>query len=117
MASIRELVQVLRQRDGVDAVIVVGRDGLVIDGASETTYDADALAVLVSPMTTAAMDLGHQARAGALGILVAEYDHGATITMALSVDAFLFLLVRHGADLGGLLYELRRHRSHLSALA
>ena len=117
MASIRELVQVLRHRDGVDAAVVVGRDGLVIDGASDATLDADALAVLVSPMTTAAMDLGHQARAGGLGVLVAEYDHGATITMALSADAFLFLLVRAGADLGALLYELRRYRSHLSALA
>lgn len=117
MPSIRELVQVLRQRDGMDAVVVAGRDGLVIDGASDATHDADALAVLVAPMVTAAIDLGHQARGGALGIMVAEYDHGASITMALSADAFLFLLIRPGADLGALLYELRRHRSHLSALA
>ena len=32
MPTIRELVAAIRQRDGVEAAIVLGRDGLLIDG-------------------------------------------------------------------------------------
>ena len=39
MATIRDLVGALRQREGVDAAIVLGRDGLLID--SQTTSSVE----------------------------------------------------------------------------
>lgn len=35
MPTIRDLVSALRLREGVDAAMVLGRDGLLIDGATE----------------------------------------------------------------------------------
>ena len=35
MPTIRDLVRALRRREGVDAAMVLGRDGLLIDGATE----------------------------------------------------------------------------------
>lgn len=32
MPTIRDLVGAIRQREGVDAAVVLGRDGLLIDG-------------------------------------------------------------------------------------
>ena len=51
MASIRDLVAALRQRDGVDAAIVLGRDGLLIDSQ----------VVVPSWSTSKSWDTGHPA--------------------------------------------------------
>ena len=40
MPTIRDLVAALRQRDGVEAAVVLGRDGLLIDSQTEPTVDA-----------------------------------------------------------------------------
>jgi predicted regulator of Ras-like GTPase activity (Roadblock/LC7/MglB family) len=40
MPTIRELVAAIRHRDGVEAAIVLGRDGLLIDGQSVPNLDA-----------------------------------------------------------------------------
>ena len=39
MASIRDLVAALRQREGVDAAIVLGRDGLLNDSQAVQGLD------------------------------------------------------------------------------
>jgi predicted regulator of Ras-like GTPase activity (Roadblock/LC7/MglB family) len=116
MATIRDLVRTLERREGIDAAIVLGRDGLLIDGACAPTYEVEDLAVLVPPVALAAIDLGQSARTGNAGLMVLEYDHGTIIISAISPDAFLFLLVRPSANLAALLFELRRHRPQLAAL-
>ena len=46
MPTIRELVGALAQRDGVEGVILLGRDGLVIDGRTSAPLDAELLAAM-----------------------------------------------------------------------
>ena len=58
------------------------------------------------------------------GVVVAvppESGHGApafthSVIAAMSADAFLLVLVRPTADLGALLFDLRRHRANIAAL-
>ncbi len=116
MPTIRDLVNVLRRRGGIDAAIVLGRDGLLIDGTSSNLLDPDGLAAHVPPMALAAADMGLASNRGDFGLMVLEYDHGSVVVTALSSEAFLLVLLRPDANLAGLLYELRRHRSQLSAL-
>ncbi|MCZ8204476.1 roadblock/LC7 domain-containing protein [Gemmatimonas sp.] len=116
MPTIRDLVSALRRRDGVDAAIVLGRDGLLIDGNSTSPLDPDGLAAFVPPMALAAADLGVAAQRGDFGIMVLEYAEGHAVVTALSHDAFLLVLLQPTANLGALLYELRRHRTQISAL-
>ncbi len=52
MPTIRDLVRALRRREGVDAAMVLGRDGLLIDGATEMGVAAgrdDFWSVLLRP--------------------------------------------------------------------
>ncbi len=116
MPTIRDLVSALRQRDGVDAAIVLGRDGLLIDGASVAPLDPEGLAAFVPPIALAAVEMGHAAQRGDFGLMVLEYGEGNVVVSALSSDAYLLVVLRASANLGSLLYELRRHRTHLSAL-
>jgi uncharacterized protein len=116
MPTIRDLVSALRRRDGVDAAIVLGRDGLLIDGASAAALDPEGLAALVPPMVLSAVDMGFAAQRGDFGLMVLEYAAGSIVVTALSADAFLLVLLHPSANLASLLYELRRHRTQISAL-
>ncbi len=116
MPTIRDLVSALRRRDGVDAAVVLGRDGLLIDGACGGTLDADGLAAHVPPMVMAAMDLGIAGERGELGMMVLEYGAGNAILTAISTEAYLLVLLRPDANLSAILYDLRRHRAQIAAI-
>ena len=116
MPTIRDLVSALRRRDGVEAAIVLGRDGLLIDGASVGAHDPENLAAHVPPVVAAAIDMGRAAGRGDFGLMVLEYSGGTAIVTALSQDALLLVLLDPSANLPSLLYDLRRHRAQISAL-
>jgi predicted regulator of Ras-like GTPase activity (Roadblock/LC7/MglB family) len=117
MPTIRDLVSALRRREGVDAAIVLGRDGLLIDGATAASYDAEGLAAHVPPMVSAAIEMGVASARGSFGLLVLEYESGVAVVSAVSAEALLLVLLRPGANLASLLFDLRRHRPQIAALA
>ena len=47
---------------------------------------------------------------------VSSLPRGSAVIAAMSADAFLLVLVRPSADLGALLFDLRRHRANIAAL-
>ena len=116
MASIRDLVAALRQREGVDAAIVLGRDGLMIDSQSIPGMNAEDLAARIPPVLGPSDDLGVAANRGQLVTAVLEMKEGLAIVSVLSADAVLLVLVHPSATIGQLLYELRRNREHIAAL-
>ena len=116
MASIRDLVAALRRREGVEAAVVLGRDGLLIDGQAIAGLDAENLAARVPPIVSPADEFGQSTGRGDLRTAVLEHAHGLAIVAVLSADALLLVLVSPSADVGQLLYELRRNRDHIAAL-
>ena len=116
MASIRDLVAALRQRDGVDAAIVLGRDGLLIDSQVIPGLDAEDLAARIPPIITPSDELGAAVARGELVTAILEHQQGIVIMSVLSAEAILVVLVQPSANIGQLLYELRRNREHIAAL-
>lgn len=116
MASIRDLVAALRQRDGVDAAIVLGRDGLVIDSQTVDGMAADDVAARIPSIIGPADELGTAAGRGEVITVILEHHQGLAIVSVLSSEAILLVLVQPGADIGQLLYEIRRNREHIAAL-
>lgn len=116
MASIRDLVAALRQREGVEAAIVLGRDGLLIDSQAIPGLDAEDLAARIPPIIGPADELGNAARRGEVVTVILEHKQGIAIVSVLSSEAILLVLVQPSADIGQLLYELRRNREHIAAL-
>ncbi len=116
MASIRDLVGTIRQRDGVEAAIVLGRDGLLIDSQAVDGVDPEDLAARIPAIIGPADELGAAAGRGELLTAVLEHRDGLAIVSVLSADAILFVLVRPQANVGQLLFELRRNREHIASL-
>jgi predicted regulator of Ras-like GTPase activity (Roadblock/LC7/MglB family) len=116
MPSIRELVGAIGQRDGVDAAVVLGRDGLVIDSSAPPSMDAERLAAHIPSILTGADDLGQSAMRGPMTMAVIEQPGGIAIVCGLSSEAVLLVLAKPSSDLASLLYELRRNREQMAAL-
>ena len=116
MATIRDLVGVLRQREGVEAAVVLGRDGLLIDGQSVPGLDSEGIAALVPSIVAAAEEFGAHSNRQHLSTAILEYEKGVAIVSVLTADAVLLVLAQTGANLGKLLYELRRNRENIAAL-
>ena len=116
MPSIRDLVGAIRQREGVEAAAVLGRDGLLIDSQSLPGVDTESLAALIPAIITPADELGMAVSRGRLTTAVLEHEHGLAIVSVLNADAILVVLVGTGANVGQLLFELRRNRENIAAL-
>jgi uncharacterized protein len=116
MPSIRDLVEAIRRREGVEAAVVLGRDGLLIDSQTVAGLDAEDIAARIPPIIAPADDLGAALGRGALITTVLEHAGGLAIASVLSSEAILFVLVRPSANVGQLLFELRRNREQLASL-
>ena len=116
MPNIRELVAAISQREGVDAAVVLGRDGIVIDSSAPPDLDTERLAAHIPSILMGADDMGASGLRGPLTMAVIEQPGGLAIVCALSAEAVLLVLARPDASVAGLLYELRRNREQMAAL-
>jgi len=116
MPSIRDLVAALRQREGVDAAIVLGHDGLLIDSQVAPGLDPEDVAARIPGVIGSAEELGSTIGRGELLTTVLEHRNGLAIISVLSPEAILLVLLSPRANIGQLLYELRRNREHIAAL-
>ena len=116
MATIREVVEALSRRAGVDAVLVVGRDGLPIDSHTANGVDGENVAALLPAVINGMAQLGEAGGRGEFGTGVLEFGSGLAIVSVLNSDALLVVLVRPSTNVGGLLFDLRRHRTAIAGL-
>jgi predicted regulator of Ras-like GTPase activity (Roadblock/LC7/MglB family) len=116
MPTIRDVVQALAGREGVDAIIVLGRDGLTIDSRAGNGLDPDGLAALVPSVVAACNRLGMAAERGEFGTGVVEFERGLALVSDLTSETLLAMFIQPGANIGSLLYELKRHRASIADL-
>ena len=116
MATIRDVVDALGRREGVEAVIILGNDGLPIASHVANGADAEVLSALVPNVVQAAEQLGHHAGRGTMTTSVVEYQSGLAIFSNLSADAKLLVMLRPKSNVGPLLYDLTRHRAEIAGL-
>jgi len=116
MTSIRDVVDALGRRSGVDAVVIVGRDGLPIAARTTNGVDSESVAALLPSAINAMTQLGEAGARGDFGSAVLECGRGLVVVTVLSADALLVALVQPATNVGGLLFDLRRHRSAIAGL-
>lgn len=116
MPSIRDVVEALGRREGVEAVIILGNDGLPIDSRTPPGSDPEAMAALIPNVVRACDQFGTSSAGSALEMGVLEYAGGAAVVANLSAEAKLLVLARPRANLGPLLYDLKRFRAEIAGL-
>jgi uncharacterized protein len=116
MPTIRDVVQALSRRDGVEAVVVLGRDGLTIDSSARDGLDTDGLAALVPSVAASCSRLGAAASRGDFAGSVVEFGRGMMVVSVLTPDVLLIVVTAAGVNIGALLFELQRHRPTIAGL-
>lgn len=116
MASIKDVVDALGRRDGVEAVILLGNDGLPIASHVGNGVDSEVLSALVPNVIQATEQLGHHAGRGDMTTGVIEFASGLAIVSNLTADAKLLVMLRPRTNAGPLLYDLTRHRAEIAGL-
>lgn len=116
MPTIRDVVEALGRREGVEAVIILGNDGLPIDSRTGNGADPEVLSALVPSVIQAADTLGQHAGRGDLSMGVMQFDAGYVVINNLSAEAKLLIVAKHGTNIGPLLYDLTRHRAEIAGL-
>lgn len=116
MPGLRDLIQNLSRRDGVEAVAVVSGDGLIIDHASAGGTDTDALAALFPALAQAAGEVGRAASGGNLHHAVLEFQGRMLVVTVLDDGNHLLVLTAADTNVGALLFDLHRHQPALADL-
>ena len=97
--------------------MVLGNDGLLIQGDGQAGFDLDVLAAAVPGILYAVTELARAARIGEVDSTVIQTSDGFIIVNVISADALLLIVLRFDANLAQLLGELRRNRDSIAALA
>jgi predicted regulator of Ras-like GTPase activity (Roadblock/LC7/MglB family) len=116
LPGIRDLVAAVRQREGVEAAVVLGNDGLLIHGSGQPGFDLETLAATVPGIIAMLADLARQSRIGEVDSAVVQTSDGFLIVNLISPEAFLLVVLRFDANIAQLLGELRRNRESIAAL-
>lgn len=116
MPGIHDVVLALNKRPGVEAVVVVGRDGIPIDSQTKNGVDPENVAALVPGVFRGADELGAAGGRGEFSAGVLEFGRGLAVVAVLSPDAWVVVLVQPDTNVGALLFDIRRHRSAIAGL-
>lgn len=123
--TLKQLVEAIVQHEGVEAVLVIGRDGLLVDGRTGSApVDLDSLAAHLPRVLNAATALGDaasgdgqaQSGRGELVSAVMEFEQGLALAAVLSPEASLLVLLGRGSNAAPLLYDLRRFRGRIASI-
>jgi predicted regulator of Ras-like GTPase activity (Roadblock/LC7/MglB family) len=116
MTGLADVVRTMAERPDVAAAVLVSADGLPIQHAGRRTLDADAVAALAATGARHAGSLTDALGLGSPETLAVECGGGLLVLARLTSGDWLLVLPADSADLGTLLYDLRRHRAALASL-
>jgi predicted regulator of Ras-like GTPase activity (Roadblock/LC7/MglB family) len=117
MSDLDPILRRFAAHEGVEHVLLVGRDGLLVrrEGGAGA-LDVDTVAALLPGVAAACEGLADAASLGSFASAVLEMDRGVTIVVSLSRELFLAVFVQPGVGFAPLLREARRERFRLAAL-
>ncbi len=116
MPPLETALQSLRAHPGVEEILVVGHDGLLIQHVGDGRIDAETVSAMLPALAQAAAQLGAAAGRGEAPTVVVRLGSGAAVIQELSADLLLAALVGGGVGFAPLLAELHARRAELAGL-
>lgn len=113
---IKRVLQGIMSIPGVKSAAIVGRDGLVIEAASQEGVDNDALGALASTGIGTMETIGWDFSQGDLDIIISEFSAGTIVMCALSRKELLAIVARPECQIGKIRYEIKRYRQLITDL-
>lgn len=115
MSQLQTALQSLLDHPGVEHVLVLGSDGLLIQHLGGA-LDAETVSAMVPGVASAASELGGAAGLGAARTVAVRLDDGVALVAGLSPEVLLAVLLRGDVGFAPLLRELADRRESLAQL-
>lgn len=116
MPPLETALAALGAHPGVEHVLVLGHDGLLIQHAGSAGLDAETVSAMAPGVANAAAELGRAAGLGGARTIAVQMDDGVALIAALSADLLLAVLLRGGVGFAPLLRDLAARRDELAGL-
>jgi len=116
MSELDQALDRIREHPGVQHVLVLGRDGLLIQHAGNGSLDAETVSAMVPGVAGSAAALGGAAGLGAAQTIVVRLERGVAVVQGLGDEVLLAVLLEGGTGFAPLLRELADGRERLAAL-
>lgn len=116
MPQLETALASLAAHAGVEHVLVLGRDGLLIAHTGDGGLDAETVSAMVPGVASAATELGRAAGHGDAGTVVVRLGDGVALVDVLSDEVLLAVLLRGDVGFAPLLRDLAQRRGELAGL-
>lgn len=116
MPPLHDVLTTLAGRPDAAGAMVVSDEGLVIDAVLPAGIEAEAVAALAATAFRTLHGLAAALHHGIPAQMVMDSDRGVVILSQLTSSSVLLVLAAPGAELGELLYDVRRHGPALAEL-
>ncbi|MCP5108717.1 MAG: DUF4388 domain-containing protein [bacterium] len=115
MVALKEQLEDFLKVDGVISVVVVGRDGFVIDSASEGSFNIEDVGAVVSTGMGSSESMGSDLGVGNMQQGMLEYENGIIFMRELGADAILIVVTQPTVNLGMIRLQMKRRIDHIQA--
>jgi predicted regulator of Ras-like GTPase activity (Roadblock/LC7/MglB family) len=115
MASLKHQLNDFLKIDGINGVVLVGRDGFVIEGIANDGRDVETVGAVISTGLGTSEMVGKELNVGALTQSMVEYDNGILLLGTVGKDALLCVVCDANANLGNARLQLKKRTPELAA--
>jgi predicted regulator of Ras-like GTPase activity (Roadblock/LC7/MglB family) len=115
MTSLKEQLEDFLKVEGVITVVVVGRDGFIIDAASKGNLNIDDVGAVVSTGMGSSESMGIDLRVGNMNQGMLEYENGIIFMRAISEDAILIIVSTPQVNLGMIRFQMKKRMGDIAA--
>lgn len=106
--TLKEAIADFLNIDGVTVVSIIGRDGFVIESASSTKIDMDAMGAIIANAIGSSEVIGNDFNLGGLTQYLLEFDKGKVIIASVGED-ILALITDSNAVIGSVRYAVKKN--------
>ena len=117
MTKLDEILRELKSHEGVEHIILVGRDGLLVQDLGDDDPRArEMVAAMLPGVADACTAAGLASDKGPFATAAIEFGAGVVIVSSVTPDLLLAAVVRAGVGFAPLLRALRADRARLAAI-
>lgn len=106
-ANLKKSLVTLSKTEGVRAVVLLSRDGFIIDSQISERVDVEAIGAIISSNTGSSEVMGRNLGLGIFNQAMVEFE-GGVVLVTLTSDLIMAVVADPSANLGALRYNVKK---------
>jgi uncharacterized protein len=114
MNTLKRLLKELTDIEGINAAVVVNRDGFMIDGMMTVgQIDMEYMAAIISAGVGSSEQMANRLELGAIALNMVECERGVVMVILINDDAIMAVVADPNVTLGSVRYQIKKRISDI----